>query len=69
MLEMLDNGNRASGGLGKAKVFFGIAGKQPILIILVYRTLTRITRLYRWMVYGPSGVGIQKADARSFICW
>jgi phosphatidylinositol 3,5-bisphosphate 5-phosphatase len=26
MLSMLDDGNRASGGLGKAKVFFGIAG-------------------------------------------
>jgi len=26
MLKMLDDGNRASGGLGKAKVFFGIAG-------------------------------------------
>ncbi|PPQ90287.1 hypothetical protein CVT25_013112 [Psilocybe cyanescens] len=26
MLKMLDDGNRASGGLGKAKIFFGIAG-------------------------------------------
>lgn len=26
VLKMLDDGNRASGGLGKAKVFFGIAG-------------------------------------------
>lgn len=26
MLKMLDDGNKASGGLGKAKVFFGIAG-------------------------------------------
>jgi hypothetical protein len=26
MLKMLDEGNRASGGLGKVKVFFGIAG-------------------------------------------
>jgi hypothetical protein len=26
MLRMLDDGNKASGGLGKAKVFFGIAG-------------------------------------------
>ena len=26
MLKMLDDGNRASGGLGKPKVFFGIAG-------------------------------------------
>lgn len=28
MLKMLDDGNRASGGLGKARVFFGIAGKH-----------------------------------------
>jgi hypothetical protein len=27
MLKMLDDGNRASGGLGKAKVFFGIVGE------------------------------------------
>ena len=26
MLKMLDDGNKASGGLGRAKVFFGIAG-------------------------------------------
>ena len=27
MLKMLDDGNRSSGGLGKAKLFFGIAGE------------------------------------------
>lgn len=27
MLKMLDDGNKASGGLGKARVFFGVAGK------------------------------------------
>lgn len=27
MLKMLDDGNKSSGGLGKAKVFFGVAGK------------------------------------------
>ena len=27
MLKMLDDGNKASGGLGRARVFFGIAGK------------------------------------------
>lgn len=27
MLKMLEDGNRSSGGLGKARVFFGIAGK------------------------------------------
>ena len=29
MLKMLEDGNRSSGGLGKARVFFGIAGKPP----------------------------------------
>lgn len=28
MLKMLEDGNRSSGGLGKARVFFGIAGKS-----------------------------------------
>jgi hypothetical protein len=27
MLKMLEDGNKGSGGLGKAKVFFGIAGR------------------------------------------
>lgn len=30
MLKMLDDGNRTSGGLGRAKVFFGIAGTSFI---------------------------------------
>ena len=36
MLKMLDDGNRASGGLGKPKVFFGIAG---LLILRLPREL------------------------------
>jgi phosphatidylinositol 3,5-bisphosphate 5-phosphatase len=28
MLKMLDDGNKPYGGLGKAKVFFGVAGEQ-----------------------------------------
>lgn len=36
MLKMLDDGNRASGGLGKAKVFFGIAG------LLIFRYLKKL---------------------------
>ena len=32
MLKMLDDGNKGSGGLGKARVFFGIAGQQYLLI-------------------------------------
>lgn len=30
MLKMLDDGNRSSGGLGKAKLFFGVAGEYAI---------------------------------------
>lgn len=30
MLKMLDDGNKSSGGLGKARVFFGIAGSYPL---------------------------------------
>ena len=37
MLKMLDDGNRASGGLGKAKVFFGIAG------ILILRSSKKLS--------------------------
>ena len=29
MLKMLEDGNRSSGGLGRARVFFGIAGESP----------------------------------------
>jgi hypothetical protein len=36
MLKMLDDGNRASGGLGKAKVFFGIAGKHRHAAVVEY---------------------------------
>ena len=31
MLKMLEDGNRSSGGLGKSRVFFGIAGKSKKL--------------------------------------
>lgn len=31
MLKMLDDGNKGSGGLGKARVFFGVAGRQCML--------------------------------------
>jgi hypothetical protein len=36
MLKMLDDGNKASGGLGKARVFFGIAGELCIYLPVVY---------------------------------
>ena len=53
MLKMLDDGNRASGGLGKAKVFFGIVGE--IAILTKCRSGLKSTRIYsfhRWMVHG-----------------
>ena len=54
MLKMLDDGNRASGGLGKAKVFFGIAG---LLILRSSRNLAvqfyiRLYTLHSGVVYG-----------------
>jgi hypothetical protein len=30
MLKMLEDGNKASGGLGKPKVFFGIIGTRRV---------------------------------------
>lgn len=41
MLKMLDDGNRASGGLGKAKIFFGIAG-TVIFCSVVDLKITRV---------------------------
>jgi hypothetical protein len=38
MLKMLDDGNRASGGLGKAKVFFGIAGAHILISMRTHTT-------------------------------
>lgn len=32
MLKMLEDGNKGCGGLGKAKVFFGIAGKSAKIV-------------------------------------
>lgn len=36
MLKMVDDGNKSSGGLGKAKVFFGIAGTSSIGAASIY---------------------------------
>jgi hypothetical protein len=35
MLKMLDDGNKGSGGLGKARVFFGIAGRRYLFICVL----------------------------------
>lgn len=55
MLKMLDDGNRASGGLGKAKVFFGIAGLFIILRApknLAVQFFIRLYTLHSGVVYG-----------------
>lgn len=54
MLKMLDDGNRSSGGLGKAKMFFGIAGTSSRPLDsgkLADAALDRIHSLYCWMVH------------------
>lgn len=35
VLKMLEDGNRASGGLGKARVIFGIAGESCLFPLLL----------------------------------
>jgi hypothetical protein len=41
MLKMLDDGNKGSGGLGKPKVFFGIAGWWCLFDVCVYQLWLR----------------------------
>jgi hypothetical protein len=54
MLKMLDDGNRASGGLGKAKIFFGIAGKLIYCTVVDLKiTCCRFYPVYSWMVHDP----------------
>jgi len=48
MLKMLDDGNRASGGLGKAKVFFGIVGEIAILTKWSMSSLTIVPGFIRF---------------------
>lgn len=47
MLKMLEDGNRSSGGLGRARVFFGIAGKFPrfkrLVLLMVVQGFVRFT--------------------------
>ena len=54
MLKMLEDGNKGSGGLGKARVIFGIAGMtcSSPLYELPNLTLVRLHQVYGWMVYG-----------------
>jgi hypothetical protein len=54
MLKMLDDGNRASGGLGKAKIFFGIAGKLICCTVAdLKNNPCRFCPVYSWMVHDP----------------
>jgi hypothetical protein len=50
MLKMLEDGNKASGGLGRPKVFFGIIGMSPRPCLSISRfVVDRITRnLMAW---------------------
>ena len=54
MLKMLEDGNRSSGGLGKARVFFGIAGKSPQFRRLVLvDDGSRLRQIHRRVVHDP----------------
>jgi hypothetical protein len=51
MLKMLEDGNKASGGLGKARVIFGIAGMLHQCVYLKSLTRPRICEVHRWVVH------------------
>jgi hypothetical protein len=53
MLKMLDDGNKASGGLGKARVFFGIAGEfmSPFIANFIQNNGFRFHTIYCWLVH------------------
>jgi hypothetical protein len=54
MLKMLDDGNKASGGLGKARVFFGIAGESMSIYLqslYAQKDFSRFHTIYCWLVH------------------
>lgn len=54
MLKMLEDGNRSSGGLGKARVFFGIAGEsQRFRKFLLVDNDLRLHQIHRGVVHDP----------------
>ena len=54
MLKMLEDGNRSSGGLGKARVFFGIAGEHPLSgQTALVDGGPRLCQIHRRMVHDP----------------
>lgn len=55
MLKMLEDGNKGSGGLGKARIIFGIAGEQDCVFEETSLVLTliflRLHQVHSRMVY------------------
>jgi hypothetical protein len=54
MLKMLEDGNKGSGGLGKPRVIFGIAGKLALITYIVVTNRSpppRIHKVHRWVVH------------------
>jgi hypothetical protein len=51
MLKMLEDGNKGSGGLGKARVIFGIAGTLHQCVYCQLLIISRIREVHRWVVY------------------
>ena len=56
MLKMLDDGNKPYGGLGRAKVFFGVAGGSDFRSVIraVAERANRIHSLHGGLVHGPT---------------
>ena len=52
VLKMLEDGNKSAGGLGKARVFFGMAGKVHTISLQITLNPFRIHPLHGWVVYG-----------------
>ena len=54
MLKMLEDGNRSSGGLGKARVFFGIAGKSlQFRVLALVDGSSRFCQVHLRVVHDP----------------
>jgi hypothetical protein len=65
MLKMLEDGNRSSGGLGRARVFFGIAGKSPqFRKFALTDGSSRFCQIYRRLVHDPCYKEVRSRPAR-----
>jgi hypothetical protein len=51
MLKMLEDGNKGSGGLGKARVIFGIAGTLHYCVYRQSLIRPRIREVHHWVVH------------------